>query len=34
MISEYIIGCNFVIEVLRLGRDINKIWIVEGVVKG
>ena len=30
MTSEYIIGRNPVIEALRSGRDINKIWIAEG----
>ncbi|MGR6002707.1 23S rRNA (guanosine(2251)-2'-O)-methyltransferase RlmB [Bacillus cereus] len=34
MTSEYIIGRNPVIEALRSGRDINKIWIAEGVAKG
>lgn len=32
--SEYIIGRNPVIEALRAGRDINKIWIAEGAAKG
>lgn len=27
---EYIIGRNPVIEALKSGRDINKIWIAEG----
>ena len=31
MTSEYIIGRNPVIEALRSGRDINKIWIAEGL---
>lgn len=31
MSSEYIIGRNPVIEALRSGRDINKIWIAEGL---
>ncbi|AZQ49292.1 23S rRNA (guanosine(2251)-2'-O)-methyltransferase RlmB [Bacillus sp. GX] len=34
MSSEYIIGRNPVIEALRSGRDINKIWIAEGAAKG
>ncbi|AAP07194.1 TPA: 23S rRNA (guanosine(2251)-2'-O)-methyltransferase RlmB [Bacillus thuringiensis] len=34
MTSEYIIGRNPVIEALRSGRDINKIWIAEGAAKG
>ncbi|WP_242224033.1 23S rRNA (guanosine(2251)-2'-O)-methyltransferase RlmB [Bacillus cereus group sp. BfR-BA-01380] len=34
MNSEYIIGRNPVIEALRSGRDINKIWIAEGAMKG
>lgn len=34
MSSEYIIGRNPVIEALRSGRDINKIWIAEGASKG
>ncbi|MGG0763284.1 23S rRNA (guanosine(2251)-2'-O)-methyltransferase RlmB [Bacillus paramycoides] len=34
MSSEYIIGRNPVIEALRSGRDINKIWIAEGATKG
>ena len=33
MSSEYIIGRNPVIEALRSGRDINKIWIAEGAAK-
>ena len=33
MTSEYIIGRNPVIEALRSGRDINKIWIAEGAPK-
>lgn len=33
MTSEYIIGRNPVIEALRSGRDINKIWIAEGATK-
>lgn len=28
--SEYIVGKNPVIEALRSGRSINKIWIAEG----
>ncbi|MDR4458783.1 RNA methyltransferase substrate-binding domain-containing protein, partial [Bacillus tropicus] len=34
MSSECIIGRNPVIEALRSGRDINKIWIAEGAAKG
>lgn len=34
MSSEYIIGRNPVIEALRSGRDINKIWVAEGAAKG
>ncbi|MHA2920454.1 23S rRNA (guanosine(2251)-2'-O)-methyltransferase RlmB [Bacillus cereus] len=34
MTSEYIIGRNPVMEALRSGRDINKIWIAEGAAKG
>lgn len=34
MTSEYIIGRNPVIEALRSGRYINKIWIAEGAAKG
>lgn len=34
MTSEYIIGRNPVIEALRSGRDINKIWVAEGAAKG
>lgn len=32
--SEYIVGKNPVIEALRSGRSINKIWIAEGSQKG
>ncbi|WP_017754882.1 23S rRNA (guanosine(2251)-2'-O)-methyltransferase RlmB [Calidifontibacillus oryziterrae] len=32
--SEWIIGKNPVLEALRAGRDINKIWIAEGSNKG
>lgn len=34
MSSEYIIGRNSVMEAIKSGRDINKIWIAEGVNKG
>ncbi|MCP8971093.1 23S rRNA (guanosine(2251)-2'-O)-methyltransferase RlmB [Ectobacillus ponti] len=34
MSQEYIIGRNPVIEALRSGRDINKIWVAEGAAKG
>lgn len=34
MSEEYIIGRNTVIEALRSGRDINKLWIADGAVKG
>ncbi|MFX3624935.1 MAG: 23S rRNA (guanosine(2251)-2'-O)-methyltransferase RlmB [Ectobacillus sp.] len=34
MSQEYIIGRNTVIEALKSGRDINKIWIAEGAAKG
>jgi 23S rRNA (guanosine2251-2'-O)-methyltransferase len=32
--SEYIVGKNPVLEALRSGRSINKIWIAEGSQKG
>jgi 23S rRNA (guanosine2251-2'-O)-methyltransferase len=32
--QEYIIGRNPVIEALKSGRDINKIWVAEGAAKG
>lgn len=34
MDHEYIIGRNPVIEALKSGRDINKIWVAEGANKG
>nr|WP_051023170.1 23S rRNA (guanosine(2251)-2'-O)-methyltransferase RlmB [Calidifontibacillus oryziterrae] len=34
VMSEWIIGKNPVLEALRAGRDINKIWIAEGSNKG
>ena len=34
MSSEFIAGRNPVIEALKSGRDINKIWIAEGSQKG
>ncbi|WP_028400839.1 23S rRNA (guanosine(2251)-2'-O)-methyltransferase RlmB [Ectobacillus panaciterrae] len=34
MNQEYIIGRNPVIEALKSGRDINKIWVAEGAGKG
>lgn len=34
MDHEYIIGRNPVIEALKSGRDINKIWVSEGANKG
>jgi 23S rRNA (guanosine2251-2'-O)-methyltransferase len=34
MSQEYIIGRNPVMEAIRAGRDINKIWISEGANKG
>lgn len=34
MSQEYIIGRNPVMEAIRSGRDINKIWISEGANKG
>ncbi|MFD3449207.1 23S rRNA (guanosine(2251)-2'-O)-methyltransferase RlmB [Microbacteriaceae bacterium 4G12] len=34
MSHEYIIGRNPVIEALKSGRDINKIWVAEGATKG
>lgn len=34
MTQEYIIGRNPIIEALKSGRDINKIWVAEGAVKG
>ncbi len=34
MNSEYIIGRNAVMEAIRSGRDMNKIWIAEGANKG
>jgi len=32
--EEYIVGKNPVLEVLRSGRSVNKIWIAEGSLKG
>ncbi|MCB6745884.1 RNA methyltransferase substrate-binding domain-containing protein, partial [Anaerostipes hadrus] len=34
MDQEYIAGKNPVLEALRAGREINKIWIAEGSQKG
>ncbi|MBP0727038.1 23S rRNA (guanosine(2251)-2'-O)-methyltransferase RlmB [Bacillus sp. RG28] len=34
MSEEYIIGRNPVMEAIRSGRDINKIWVSEGANKG
>jgi len=34
MSQEYIIGRNPVMEAIRSGRDINKIWVSEGANKG
>ncbi|WP_374723482.1 23S rRNA (guanosine(2251)-2'-O)-methyltransferase RlmB [Calidifontibacillus erzurumensis] len=34
VVSEWIIGKNPVLEALKAGRDINKIWIAEGSQKG
>ncbi|UOY91460.1 23S rRNA (guanosine(2251)-2'-O)-methyltransferase RlmB [Ectobacillus sp. JY-23] len=34
MSQDYVIGRNPVIEALRSGRDINKIWVAEGANKG
>ncbi|MBO9131074.1 23S rRNA (guanosine(2251)-2'-O)-methyltransferase RlmB [Bacillus sp. 165] len=34
MNHEYIIGRNPVMEAIRSGRDINKIWVAEGSAKG
>ncbi|WP_134702155.1 23S rRNA (guanosine(2251)-2'-O)-methyltransferase RlmB [Ammoniphilus sp. YIM 78166] len=34
MSEEYIVGRNPVLEVLRSGRSVNKIWIAEGSMKG
>lgn len=34
MNEEYIIGRNTIIEAIRSGRDINKIWVAEGAGKG
>jgi 23S rRNA (guanosine2251-2'-O)-methyltransferase len=34
MSEEYLIGKNPVLEALRSGRSINKIWIAEGSLKG
>ncbi|MGQ0415638.1 23S rRNA (guanosine(2251)-2'-O)-methyltransferase RlmB [Bacillus sp. HC-TM] len=34
VLCRYVIGRNPVIEALRSGRDINKIWIAEGAAKG
>lgn len=34
MSEEYIVGRNPVLEVLRSGRSVNKIWIAEGSQKG
>lgn len=34
MNEEYIIGKNPVLEILRSGRSVNKIWVAEGSLKG
>ncbi|RXT09056.1 23S rRNA (guanosine(2251)-2'-O)-methyltransferase RlmB [Ammoniphilus sp. CFH 90114] len=34
MSEEYIVGRNPVLEVLRSGRSVNKIWVAEGSMKG
>ncbi|GGE84018.1 23S rRNA (guanosine(2251)-2'-O)-methyltransferase RlmB [Priestia taiwanensis] len=34
MSSEFIIGRNTVIEALKSGRDLNKLWVAEGATKG
>ena len=34
MSEEYIVGKNPVLEALRSGRSINKIWIAEGSLRG
>ena len=34
MSEEYIVGRNPVLEILRSGRSVNKIWIAEGSQKG
>lgn len=34
MNEEYIVGKNPVLEILRSGRSVNKIWVAEGSLKG
>jgi 23S rRNA (guanosine2251-2'-O)-methyltransferase len=34
MSSEFIIGRNTVLEALRSGRELNKLWVAEGATKG
>jgi 23S rRNA (guanosine2251-2'-O)-methyltransferase len=34
MSSEFIIGRNTVIEALKSGRELNKLWVAEGAAKG